>query len=1433
MTLSCLTSTGWRWCSLLIAALLLFGLVPLSDPAMASQPSEGQQFPAEVPPTGKVIVVMKPGRANLTGQVAAQSGVRPGNVYTAAIQGFSAPVDETSLEALRNNPNVAYISAVYPVVAAQSPATSISRSALDTNPTADIDGNPTLVDADIAVLDSGVEPHPDLNVVGGRDCTSGNPNAWRPNSSGDDHGTHVAGVAAARDNSFGVVGSAPGARVWSVQVLVNGSGDTSNIICGLDWVLSNAGTIDVVNMSISSAGVYPSSSCGGNDALHNAVCSTYNAGVPMFGAAGNFGANADTRFPGVMDEIMAVGAITDSNGEPGGGGAGLSCAGSSDADDSFAGYSNYGSRVEIVAPGTRIRSTINNGGYGYKCGTSMAAPLVAGVAAHYKGLNPGASAGATYQWVLRENSTSAGSPAGYSGASYPLLWATSYVSPSPGTRNPSFTGKSLTIRSSFGSGYTSGSWRVWDNNQGTSWYTTSGYPQGGYVQLDLGGNRKLTGIKWQFRLPNGADDMRVSVAQQGGTFTQLGTFTDGYYQNTWYGTGTNKTARYIRFEFDNPLNREQIGYLSEVEVWGGIYHSPGDRNPNFSGGDLPIRGSFGSGYTSGSWRVWDNRQDTSWYTTSRYPNGGYVQLDLGRNRDLSGIKWQFRISDAADQFRVRVAMEGGYFVTLGTFSDGYYRNTWYGVATSKTARYVRIEFDNPNGLRTLGYMSEVEVWGPGGQRVFNSAAATEPTFEGERVEIQDSWGSRNGSGSGRAWDENRSTSWYTVDTDPDDGQFVLDLGEERDLTGIRWMYRELGDADAMTVETRAEDGSWQSVGTFGNGDTTSTWYGQETTNTARYVRFSFANPNADSRLGVISEVEVWAQPEPEFRAASVTEATPEPEATPGTPVATPTVQGTPEPDATPVAEGTPVVDETPELEATPVTEGTPEFEATPIVEGTPESEATPIVEVTPESEVIPSAEGTPEPDATPGVEVMPADLAPEVDEPSVPEATPDVDGTPEPAGVGPASAGTPVVDEPAGETPTAPVEATTTPTAVPSPTAVPTATATVTPSPTIEPTATPTEEPAPTEAPATAIATVQGTGGTGLTCRAAPSTDAVELGLFAEGEQVTVLGDVQDGWLPVQCPTGDAGYASVDFLAIGDVSIPDATDTPVSTATASPDEGAGISGVPEPTATATVPSEADLAPTATESATVTPTAEPTLPPTPTPTPTPTEPPTIDIVSIADSEGSASALQAVDGDPDTYWLVQPVEAPREVRLRLDLGAVQPVGTVQWEMATAGTLPTFEIWLSVDGETWWQTNRINGFTLEPGVTYEETLNLQARYVRFVVPDADETGLAQIGGISEIRILPSDGAQSLDVLGAPVTPTPLPPTPTFEPTPTLEPTEPPVETVPPADEETEPDPPLQTVPPDEPIEEEESDEPVEAPVTEPTEPSGAPEPGDQSGE
>jgi subtilisin len=339
--------------------------------------------------SGGYIVVLK-GTAN-PAEVARRQGAKVRHLYRHALNGYSTNLTAFQAARLRSQPGVAAVVADQTFhISAQTLPTGINR--IDGELSSAQSGNGSgEVNVDIAVIDTGIDlDHPDLNARSGTNCVS--PGAPAEDDNG--HGTHVAGTAAARDNDIGVVGVAPGARVWAVKVLnAAGSGTTSQIVCGIDWVTANARAgagIEVANMSLGGQSLFGSfSTCSSTwDPMHPAICRSVNAGVTYAVAAGNSAANANNFVPATYAEVITVSALADFNGQPGGGAAATCRA---DQDDTFADFSNYGSDVDLIAPGVCILSTYLGGGYNTLSGTSMASPHVAGAAALYKAGNPGAS----------------------------------------------------------------------------------------------------------------------------------------------------------------------------------------------------------------------------------------------------------------------------------------------------------------------------------------------------------------------------------------------------------------------------------------------------------------------------------------------------------------------------------------------------------------------------------------------------------------------------------------------------------------------------------------------------------------------------------------------------------------------------------------------------------------------------------------------------------------------------------------------------------------------------------------------------------------------------------------------------------------------------------------------------------------------------------
>jgi subtilisin family serine protease len=322
---------------------------------------------------GRYIVVLKDDGTDArtaANELGRAHGLALGVIYSSALRGFSATVPERALAGLRRDPRIDFIEADQTVtVFGQTKPTGIRRILWPSNPNLTTGA---AVDVGVAVIDTGIASHPDLPVPVRRTDCSGSSGICKDGTAndGNGHGTHVAGTIAALDNGIGVVGVAPGARLWAVKVLKDdGTGYMSGVIAGVDWATRHASAIQVANMSLG----------GGNStALCNAIRNSVNAGVTYVVAAGNSHANARNYSPANCPDAVTVSALADFDGQPGGFGP-PTCR--VDQDDTLADFSNFGATIELTAPGVCIRSTWINGGYATLSGTSMASPHVAGAAA--------------------------------------------------------------------------------------------------------------------------------------------------------------------------------------------------------------------------------------------------------------------------------------------------------------------------------------------------------------------------------------------------------------------------------------------------------------------------------------------------------------------------------------------------------------------------------------------------------------------------------------------------------------------------------------------------------------------------------------------------------------------------------------------------------------------------------------------------------------------------------------------------------------------------------------------------------------------------------------------------------------------------------------------------------------------------------------------
>lgn len=352
-----------------------------------------------------------------------------------SLNSLVATLTPQGVDALRADPRVRFVTADIPMRIAESAPNGVAR--IGAQPRGGPGGAPApanAAQAAIAVIDTGISPHPDLNIVGGVNCATdplgsllggllgGGGNTDYSDSHG--HGSHVAGTIAAKADNVGVVGVSPGAPLYAVKVFgALGAGNLSDVICGLDWVAANAAAdnIKVVNMSLGGSGL-DDAACGeeGKDALHLAVCRVVASGVTVVVAAGNSNVNLVDTVPASYDEVLTVSAMADYDGLPGGR-TNPTCDDTKDADDTFASFSNWAvgdeDSVHVVsAPGVCIYSTWKDGGFQTLSGTSMASPHVAGLVARC--IDAGPCAGlAPAQIIQKIRADAAARPAdsGFSG----------------------------------------------------------------------------------------------------------------------------------------------------------------------------------------------------------------------------------------------------------------------------------------------------------------------------------------------------------------------------------------------------------------------------------------------------------------------------------------------------------------------------------------------------------------------------------------------------------------------------------------------------------------------------------------------------------------------------------------------------------------------------------------------------------------------------------------------------------------------------------------------------------------------------------------------------------------------------------------------------------------------------------------------------------
>ena len=299
------------------------------------------------------------------------------HTYTAAIKGFSAQLPDAAVQALRNNPNVLLVEEDQTVQLNQTQADA--TWGLDRIDQVDrpLDGqyeyNATGSGVTAFIIDTGIRAdHVEFGGRVGAGFTS--INDGRGTSDCDGHGTHVAGTVGG--STWGV---AKQVSLVPVRVLdCRGSGTWSGVIAGVDWVANSTVRPAVANMSLGG---------GKSTSVNAAVAGAVAKGVTMAVAGGNSSADACNYSPASEPTAITVGATTSS--------------------DSRASYSNYGSCLDIFAPGSSITSAWHTGATATNTisGTSMASPHVCGVGALYKHAFGDASSATVHNWIINNSTT--------------------------------------------------------------------------------------------------------------------------------------------------------------------------------------------------------------------------------------------------------------------------------------------------------------------------------------------------------------------------------------------------------------------------------------------------------------------------------------------------------------------------------------------------------------------------------------------------------------------------------------------------------------------------------------------------------------------------------------------------------------------------------------------------------------------------------------------------------------------------------------------------------------------------------------------------------------------------------------------------------------------------------------------------------------------